>query len=520
MFADRREGSGRLLIQSKLFLDRADDLDSVISKFAAFTAGLDSDPSGQGRLDYDHIPDHFLTVTLSKMGGILKKYAGKHYSSKQSYNPWSEAKRFHIIDGIELLEVLRSAHQKLGGQSSDFTIAFDTPVVHSGNVYIGAVASSELRRLYDQLGDALFFENIRDFIGTDGEGKKGRPTPNAEIIRTIVDAPDQMLARNNGIVLGAESVVRESDQVLLLKDGNLLNGCQTTMCLVQHSNGDARVLVKVVETDKPWDIAKAANHQNYVADIDLDLAQHIRPQLARRAAAAFGITLTGKTVSAFQVIDELYSRKVTYDETRLLFIGLFSRTPNNVYQSSYGDLLNDVIEALYREDTYGERVFDALFTLQSLGTEAAAEAEQRFTNEAYAPLFQRLYKAERPAYRVYVCILALCALLKIDITASASDNKKQKEKDELDIRRQIIDQVRGIVHDERTRYLRYYRHALKSWMNLHLSATVGSDSKDYTLQQMYERSRRASFSQLYRSTMLAADDDDELKKTDSTSVTR
>jgi hypothetical protein len=46
----------------------------------------------------------------------------------------------------------------------------------------------------------------------------------------------------------------------------IVNGCQTTMCLVQCApvSRECFVQVKVVATKDAWDIAKAANYQNPV----------------------------------------------------------------------------------------------------------------------------------------------------------------------------------------------------------------------------------------------------------------
>ena len=57
------------------------------------------------------------------------------------------------------------------------------------------------------IGDALFFENIRDFLGTtSGKVVTNRSTVNEEIIKTISKEPDKMLARNNGLTFRATKV--------------------------------------------------------------------------------------------------------------------------------------------------------------------------------------------------------------------------------------------------------------------------------------------------------------------------
>ena len=87
-------------------------------------------------------------------------------------------------------------------------LVFALPVsVEQIAAVIRQMSQADQERLRKQFGDALFFENVRDFLGVQTElEKKGRTTPNLEIIKTVRDSPEKMLARNNGLVFGAEKV--------------------------------------------------------------------------------------------------------------------------------------------------------------------------------------------------------------------------------------------------------------------------------------------------------------------------
>jgi hypothetical protein len=111
--------------------------------------------------------------------------------------------------------------------------------------------------------------------------------------------------------------------------------------MVKQAMEPCYVPVKVVQTADSWDIAEAANFQNTVAEIDLKIARNLRPQLAKRAATVSGVQIENGEKSALHLMDEIYSQKVAYRETRLLYIGLFSRLPNNLFEPDHAELVQD-----------------------------------------------------------------------------------------------------------------------------------------------------------------------------------
>jgi hypothetical protein len=252
--AKASEGPGVLYIQSKLWIDRAEDFDSIMSKFEAYLTKYHGDAGpGQARLNFEETgvdaPVRFLIVTASKLDGVKKRYREKHYSSRAFYDKLEAKGRITTIDGAEILSLLRGAYLKLGEVPRNMTVVLDNRPLHRENVYIGIISSQQLKLLYQEFGDALFFENVRDFIDP-GRSKlqAGRTTPNLEIIRTVQNEPFALLSRNNGIVFRAEKIVPRDDQSLTLTRGSIVNGCQTTMCIVQHATSECFVPVKLVES--------------------------------------------------------------------------------------------------------------------------------------------------------------------------------------------------------------------------------------------------------------------------------
>ena len=502
LIANGKISDKTLYVQSKLWVDRADAIDSVVSKFQAFT----TDRIGQQPtlFDLDSDSTNFLLVTLSTLPGILDRYKKQQYSSKAFYQKCATEGRIHFIDGSQILELLKTAYKKLNQVPTELTINFETAYIQKDNVFIGVISSDELKALHKRFGDALFFENVRDFLGVQPElEKKGRTTPNLEIMKTVKNAPDKMLARNNGLVFGAERVTPgTNERQLVLNNGSVVNGCQTTMCLVEYAEVPSYVLAKVVQTPDSWDITKSANYQTSVPDIDLELARYLRPQLVKRAATNLGVQLQDVEKSAFQLIDEIYGRKIAYSETRLLYIGLFSRTPNNVFASNYTELMQELITTLYKSDINEEEVFETLFLLQGISQESLKEAKSVFSHPSYAGMYDRLYRDDSLTYRTLISILALCGAININIA------ERETEID-AEVRRvkQFFHEARVLLISERDKFVKFHKFSIKIWM----LNTLDDEDDAKIRRDMHASTRKISFTKLYRKLCIEADLDSSLQ---------
>lgn len=494
--AEGKDEKSSLYIQAKLWVDRADMVDSVISKFRAYTT-----KAGPKQLDLFNPQSrsiHFLLVTLSPMAGILERYEKAEYGSKDFYRQCAKEGRIHFIDGHHIFPILKVTYNKLSQIPTELILNFDTPYISKENVYIGIISSSELRELYYKCGDALFFENVRDFLGVQrGLEKTGRTTPNNEIIKTIKQHPYKMLSRNNGIVFGADKVMPGSSSCqLLLNNGSIVNGCQTTMCMVEYSEVPSSVLVKVVQTNDSWDITKSANYQTAIPDIDLELARYIRPQLVKRAASNLGVQIDGVDKSAFQLIDEIYSHKIAYQETRLLYIGIFSRSPNNVFASNYTDLMQDLIAKVYDKSSYEDEIFETLFILQGASQKSLREAKDVFSNPSYSGMFDRLYREESLSYRCFLSILALCGAININIADRQSDPNKEYERT-ID----FLSKARLLLKEQNSTFPKFHKLAVKIWMH----DILGDEDDAEIRRDMYIKSKRLNFTNMFRKICMEAD---------------
>ncbi|MFP2872596.1 AIPR family protein [Acetobacter tropicalis] len=112
-----------------------------------------------------------------------------------------------------------------------------------------------------KLRQSVFDQNVRDFLGSDAE-------INSEISSTLDDKSKQVRfgILNNGITLISPDI-RMSGLELFIKDFQIVNGCQTSNVLFEHSHSiddDTTLMLKVVETSDQNvvdDIVKSTNRQ-------------------------------------------------------------------------------------------------------------------------------------------------------------------------------------------------------------------------------------------------------------------
>jgi hypothetical protein len=118
----------------------------------------------------------------------------------------------------------------------------------------------------DRLRQSIFEENVRDFIGLDGE-------VNLEMEDTLNSPLKQKRfgILNNGITIISPDV-RVTGFDIYLRDFQIVNGCQTSNVLFEHRNlvtDDATLMLKVVETSDPAvvdDIVRSTNRQTKVEE--------------------------------------------------------------------------------------------------------------------------------------------------------------------------------------------------------------------------------------------------------------
>ena len=316
-----------------------------------------------------------------------------------------------------LYTALSKTYKRTHSLPEDVRIKFAQSFIKLDDVYIGIINAQELKNLYSNFGDALFLENIREWLGPASgrvQTDATRETPNQAITRTLTESPERFLARNNGITMRASKINPVNDQEVTLDQASIVNGCQTTMAIIKASSASANVLIKIVETNDSWDIAQAANFQNEIKRISLELARDLRPQLVRQEATKAGFKFDSDPdhKTAFSVMEELYEESVVYEEFNLLFIGLFSRSPNNVFDNNYTELRQDLLTSLHADPEKGD-AYEDLFKIHFVARKSGAQSSQYLLKRnELAELFQRFWKDEKRTYRTYLTLLTIMRITK------------------------------------------------------------------------------------------------------------
>jgi AIPR protein len=508
MYTTATKDARILCAQSKYKVRGKDEFDSVISKFKNFEASLSPPlphPSlftmSEDATEAIPVPT-FALATSSKLEGIIAKFEESTLASRDYYHKLRDEGRLFIVDGPRILTLLQQLYKKTHLIPSTVTMQ-SKQWIDCGDVFYGAVSGSELVDLYHKHGDALFFENIRDFLGTtSGKVVTTRSTVNEEIIKTISTEPGKMLARNNGLTIRAATVKIKDDGVAELTMAAIVNGCQTTMCLVHCAPVSelCMVQVKVVRTTDAWDIAKAANYQNQVTRVDLDLARYLRPQLVRRVAMTLGYAVETETsVSASSVLNTIYRTKVDYEELKLLVLGLFSRKPNNLFENNYSELRGDILEKLYDLQGGDEAVFAVLLLLLKESRDALSLCEETFSGDEYAEVFRRFYNEDKPRYRVYFAIAALCASLRDDLSERSVDAEVEFKRTErfLASAREALENRAGEYHNV---FLLTFLAVADNVLDIPSGKAEG-----VIAQSMFHKISTTAFSSLYKKVLMRMD---------------
>lgn len=161
---------------------------------------------------------------------------------------------------------------------------------------VATIKGKDLLKMYEKYGDSLFERNIRFYRGT----RKG--SINAKIIDTVVDSNerDKFWYYNNGISFVCSSFSLKDEKTvspsLEVKGFQVINGCQTTVCLAEAKKkitgstvipDDVQVVVRFIEApiDEVDLITLYTNSQNPVSEIQLKSNCPIQKRLKEEFAS-------------------------------------------------------------------------------------------------------------------------------------------------------------------------------------------------------------------------------------------
>lgn len=321
-----------------------------------------------------------MLITSSNAETAFDNYAKSKLASVDFYRQLMKERRIHVILGRNLLSILRILYRRSHLTPQKFQLRSVPGWINSGQVHVGIVKTTDISNLYKEHGDSLFFENLREFLGLDkASTPKDRDYVNTEIVATLTDKPHKMLAKNNGITIRASEVHNIDEHVIDISSGAIVNGCQATNCVfIAPESQVAEVLVKVVISEDGWDVAQSANYQNQIARIDLEIAKYVRPALIQKYAASIGYSIKSELESESSVsgiVGKIYANMINYDAIRTLFVGIFSRKRNNMFQNNYTEISKDLVERVFSKIDVENDIFRVLFIAITAGDQALRHCE-------------------------------------------------------------------------------------------------------------------------------------------------
>ncbi|MFQ4138841.1 AIPR family protein [Nodosilinea sp. PGN35] len=496
IFKDDNSGKVLLYAQVKWSIKEVDHLDIILSKFESYYRKNvlnqpDSDESVEqlsllnslAESSFSQVQNsdqvEFAIITLrSNCDKIVDRYKKSRRSSKNFYDFLASNGSLHIINGTQVFDFLKTNLSRLCGILPDVELQLEETPIVIGNVAIGVISAESLSKCFSKTRESLFFENVRLFKGEDSGRKqrgKNREPVNSEILKTMVEEPEKMLSRNNGITFRAQKIVLKDDNpsYLFLEKASIVNGCQTTYMVVKafeespESAQNAKILIKIVETDSSWDVAEAANFQNKINQIDLKLAKYLRPQIAQRAGMASGINIEGNTNQS-SLLEKLSSARASYEDVKILFLGLFSRSPGNTIAANYTEFRYSLLDQFLRQeqDALNDSLLKLIIEIQSRSDKVSEEVSGKFSPN-YSDLFKRFI--ERGSYRAFLAITAGCITVRRNIY-----------QENIDI--QELTKFLESLIENKSEYLKAYR---VSFMTLANKVVDWNKTKEENLKNMH-----------------------------------
>jgi len=111
-------------------------------------------------------------------------------------------------------------------------------------------------------------------------------------------------------------------------------------------------------------------------------------QVVQRASATAGIVVDGAaSADAMSMLDSFYASKVRYEEVRILYIGLMSRSPANVGENNYTRLLDYVIMGLAADPIEQDKLIETLLRVVIATHEANDALKQKIGKMDYMKPF-------------------------------------------------------------------------------------------------------------------------------------
>jgi hypothetical protein len=148
-------------------------------------------------------------------------------------------------------------------------------------------------------------------------------------------------------------------------------------------------------------------------------------------------------------------------------------------------------------------LIDTLFRVVLATRAATAKCEEMFGDEDYMKPFLRMFHDRKPQYRIFLAILSICGLVRVDVSARLEDPVR-----ELDRMRDFVVKVSEIVARDQPAFVRTYVRAMNALAN---EARSASDD-DNRIRQSLSNLLKRSFRSIYASLLMSIDTEAKLAR--------
>lgn len=158
--------------------------------------------------------------------------------------------------------------------------------------YLVVVSGKILAGLYEEYGARLLEQNVRCYLQARGNVNRG-------IRDTLLNEPQRFFAYNNGITATAREIILRADQIIQIRDFQIVNGGQTTASLYHAS-----------QIKNPPDLSKVFV-QMKLSEISDNLGMEVVQNIARYANTQNKVSIPDlRSNHPFHVEMEKFSRRM------------------------------------------------------------------------------------------------------------------------------------------------------------------------------------------------------------------
>ncbi len=251
-------------IKNKKLLTKIKQIDSILN--------TESIKNQKHSFNFYYVGNQVFDEGLSDLGVEFEKVANLLEEEKKS-NSISNDSSFEIIDQKKILDLINT--NALGAEVCSLAVEKNMMIKtnyketlqtdESFDSYLGLVKVSEIKKMVNTVGSKIFDENIRASLGETKINKK--------IIENLNKVKNDFWVYNNGItIVSTGKLSLKRGNVLNIVNPSIIDGQQTTNSILETTNLDKYVLLKVISVEDSFvrhEIIIANNQKNVITPLNI-----------------------------------------------------------------------------------------------------------------------------------------------------------------------------------------------------------------------------------------------------------